>query len=76
MSPARCSRLRVYAAASAGDPLPFLPVALQRDGVTLSLFTTLTTLGTPRDAGLQEMRIECFYPADEASRRALERITL
>lgn len=59
-----------------GDPLPFLPVTLRRDGVTISLFTTLTTLGTPRDAGLQEMRIECFYPADEASRRALERITL
>ncbi len=63
-------------ATGTGDPLPFLPVTLQRDGVTLSLFTTLTTLGTPRDAGLQEMRIECFYPADEASRRALERITL
>ncbi|WP_199030908.1 helix-turn-helix domain-containing protein [Ralstonia sp. ASV6] len=63
-------------AAGTGDPLPFLPVTVQRDGVTLSLFTTLTTLGTPRDAGLQEMRIECFYPADEASRRALERITL
>ncbi|WP_414706658.1 helix-turn-helix domain-containing protein [Ralstonia sp. UBA689] len=63
-------------AQSANDPPPFLPVTLQRDGVTLSLFTTLTTLGTPRDAGLQEMRIECFYPADEASRRALERITL
>lgn len=63
-------------AQDAGDPPPFLPVSLQRDGVTISLFTTLTTLGTPRDAGLQEMRIECFYPADEASRRALERITL
>ncbi|RCW15653.1 hypothetical protein RSP816_01615 [Ralstonia solanacearum] len=55
---------------------PFLPVPLQRDGVTISLFTTLTTLGTPRDAGLQEMRIECVYPAADASRRALERITL
>ncbi|WP_439892414.1 helix-turn-helix domain-containing protein [Ralstonia sp. 25C] len=60
----------------ADDPPPLLPVTLQRDGVTISLFTTLTTLGTPRDAGLQEMRIECFYPADEASRGALERITL
>ncbi|AMP39034.1 XRE family transcriptional regulator [Ralstonia solanacearum] len=63
-------------AQGAGDPPPFLPVTLQRDGVTISRFTTLTTLGTPRDAGRQEMRIECFYPADEASRRALERITL
>ena len=60
----------------ADDPPPLLPVTLQRDGVTISLFTTLTTLGTPRDAGLQEMRIECFYPADDASRGALERITL
>jgi transcriptional regulator with XRE-family HTH domain len=63
-------------APDAGDPPPLLPVTLQRDGVTVSLFSTLTTLGTPRDAGLQEMRIECFYPADETSRRALERITL
>ncbi|CAJ0718946.1 transcriptional regulator with XRE-family HTH domain [Ralstonia sp. GP73] len=63
-------------AQDAADPPPFLPVSLQRDGVTISLFSTLTTLGTPRDAGLQEMRIECFYPADEASRRTLERITL
>ncbi len=60
----------------ADDPPPLLPVTLRRDGVTISLFTTITTLGTPRDAGLQEMRIECFYPADEASRTTLERITL
>ncbi|WP_332366693.1 hypothetical protein [Ralstonia solanacearum species complex bacterium KE056] len=43
-----------------------MPVTLQRDGVTISRFTTR---GTPRDAGLQEMRIERFYPADAASRR-------
>ncbi|MHA6894332.1 hypothetical protein ACQUJT_09590 [Ralstonia pseudosolanacearum] len=53
-----------------------MPVTLQRDGVTISRFTTLTTPGTPRDAGLQEMRIDCFYPADAASRRVLERMTL
>ncbi|MGJ1591989.1 hypothetical protein [Ralstonia solanacearum] len=53
-------------------------MVLQRDGVTISLlrFAALTTPGTPHDARQQEMRIECFYPADEASRRALERITL
>ncbi|ALF86790.1 MULTISPECIES: hypothetical protein [Ralstonia solanacearum species complex] len=59
-------------------PPTFLPMVLQRDGVTISLlrFAALTTPGTPHDARQQEMRIECFYPADEASRRALERITL
>ncbi|MHA6831389.1 hypothetical protein [Ralstonia pseudosolanacearum] len=43
-----------------------MPVTLPRDGVTISRFTTL---GTPRDAELQEMRIKCLYPADAASRR-------
>ena len=78
LQPALFDAAQTPAAPTPGDsdPPPFLPVTLQRDGVTISLFSTLTTLGTPRDAGLQEMRIECFYPADEASRRALERITL
>ncbi|OAI81637.1 XRE family transcriptional regulator [Ralstonia solanacearum] len=60
----------------ASAPPPFVPVTLRRDGVTISRFTTLITPGTPRDTGLQEMRIECFYPADAASRRVLERMTL
>ena len=69
------AQARTAPAVEATDPPPFLPVTLRRGDVTISLFSTLTTLGTPRDAGLQEMRIECFYPADEASRRALEEIT-
>lgn len=28
-------------------------------------FSTVTTLGTPRDVTLQEIRLECFFPADE-----------
>ncbi len=31
----------------------------------LSLFTTLTTFGTPQDITLQELRLECLFPADE-----------
>jgi len=48
--------------------LPFLPVTLRKDGVELNLFTTIATLGTPRDVTLHELRIECFFPADEATR--------
>ena len=33
----------------------------------LSMFTTLTTFGTPRDITLDELSIELFYPADDAS---------
>jgi hypothetical protein len=28
------------------------------------MFTTIATLGTPRDVTLQEIRIENFFPAD------------
>jgi transcriptional regulator with XRE-family HTH domain len=37
----------------------------------LSLFTTLTTFGTPRDITLDELAVELFYPADDATTRLL-----
>jgi transcriptional regulator with XRE-family HTH domain len=48
--------------------LPFLPVRLKKDDVALKLFTTITTLGTPHDVTVHELRLESFFPADEASR--------
>jgi len=33
--------------------------------VSLDLFTTLTTLGTPQDVTLKEIRIECFFPMND-----------
>ena len=38
----------------------------------MSLFTTLTTFGSPRDITLDELCIELFYPADESTRALLE----
>jgi hypothetical protein len=49
--------------------LPFMPLELARDGVQLSLFTTITTLGTPRDVTVHELRLESFFPADDATAR-------
>jgi phosphoglycolate phosphatase len=37
------------------------------DKTELRLFTTIATLGTPRDITLQELRIECFFPMDDAT---------
>jgi transcriptional regulator with XRE-family HTH domain len=47
--------------------LPFLPISFCKHGVTLNLFTTIATLGTPRDVTLHELRIESFFPADKAT---------
>ena len=51
---------------NAGDaaPMPVLPMHFRKDGVSLRLFTTIATLGTPQDVTLQELRIECFFPMD------------
>ena len=49
--------------------LPFLPVTLKKDDIVLNLFTTITTLGTPHDVTVHELRLESFFPADDSSRR-------
>src|SRR3984893_16816172 len=50
---------------------PLLPIHFRHDGTSLRLFTTIATLGTPRDVTLQEVRIEIFFPMDEMTARAL-----
>jgi hypothetical protein len=47
--------------------LPFLPMRIRKDGVALNLFTSIATLGTPHDVTLHELRIESFFPSDEAT---------
>lgn len=51
--------------APAGAPL--VPVVFRKDGLRLAFYTTVTTFGTPQDITLQELRIECFFPADAAT---------
>jgi hypothetical protein len=48
-------------------PVPVVPVAFEKDGLALSYFSTVTTLGTAQDAMLQEIRLESFFPADETT---------
>jgi hypothetical protein len=50
---------------------PFAAVHLRRGTLDLRLFTMLTTLGTPLDVTAEELRIESYFPADEASERVL-----
>jgi len=62
-------------ARDSGEPPPLLiPLHLRRDDFELRLFSTITTLGTPQDVTLQELRIESFYPMDAASQATLERL--
>jgi transcriptional regulator with XRE-family HTH domain len=47
---------------------PILPMHFRKGRTELRLFTTIATLGTPQDITLQELRIESFFPMDEATR--------
>lgn len=60
------------AIAAGTDPGPVLPLVLRKGESISSLFSTITTFGTPHDITLQELRIECFFPADGATRELLD----
>ena len=44
-----------------------IPIEMRFGDQTLRLFSTITTLASPHDITLQELRIESFHPADEVT---------
>lgn len=51
----------------AARAVPFMPLRIVKNGIELNLFTMITTLGTPHDVTLQELRVESFHAADAAT---------
>lgn len=51
-----------------------LTVHLKRANLELQFFSTIATLGTPYDITLQELRIECLFPADEMTEQSWKTI--
>jgi hypothetical protein len=47
----------------AETPAPYVAVRFRKGELAMDDFSTVTTLGTPRDVTLQELRVECFFPA-------------
>ncbi|EYC50310.1 XRE family transcriptional regulator [Hylemonella gracilis str. Niagara R] len=52
---------------ASGAPELLIPCEMEIGGHRLSLFTTMTAFGTPRDITLAELSIELFYPSDPAT---------
>ena len=61
--------LTPYLPAGGSPPSPsfevLLPFVVELDGTVLSLFTTITTFGTPLDVTTAELAVESFFPADD-----------
>jgi transcriptional regulator with XRE-family HTH domain len=51
---------------------PVLVIHFRRGDTSLRLFTTIATLGTPHDVTLQEIRVESFFPVDDATAHAFQ----
>jgi transcriptional regulator with XRE-family HTH domain len=76
------SEVRSYAPVSGRQPPApirpadvLLPVHIRKGSLDVRLFSTIMTLGTPQDVTLQDLRVETFFPADEASGRSLRNMT-
>lgn len=46
---------------------PLLTTVFERDGRRLQFFSSITTFATPRDITLDELRVECCFPLDDAT---------
>ena len=56
-----------WRAPSLGDAMPMIPLTFIKDDVTLNYFSMITTVGTPQTVTAQELRLECMFPADDAT---------
>jgi transcriptional regulator with XRE-family HTH domain len=52
-----------------------LPIHYRNGDLDLRLFSTIATIGAPYDITLEELRLETFFPADEASAAALRALS-
>ena len=55
---------------------PVMTMQLQKGDFRLAFFSTFTTLAMPTDVALQKLKIECFYPADEATAEKARELAL
>ncbi len=46
---------------------PVMPIGFVKDGRVLNYFSMVSTVGTPQAIVAQELRVECMFPADDAT---------
>jgi transcriptional regulator with XRE-family HTH domain len=51
----------------AANDLPVIPMSFAKGGKVLNYFSMVTTVGAPQTVAAQELRIECMFPADDAT---------
>lgn len=57
-----------------GEDGPMQPIDFSLDGITLSLFSTLSQFGTALDIGMEELLIERYLPANKFSEQFFSKL--
>jgi transcriptional regulator with XRE-family HTH domain len=58
---------KAHHAPSATSTMPVIPLGFVSEGVVLRYFSMVTSVGTPQTIAAQELRLECMFPADDAT---------
>jgi transcriptional regulator with XRE-family HTH domain len=58
-----------WTAPTSSATLPVIPLGFLKEDRVLNYFSMVTTVGTPQTVAAQELRLECLFPADEATER-------
>ena len=53
-------------------PAPAISMVMEKNGARYALFTMLAHFGAAQSVTLEELSVELFYPADEATKRRLQ----
>jgi transcriptional regulator with XRE-family HTH domain len=61
---------------SSGATMPMIPLTFVKAGVRLNYFSMITTVGTPQTVTAEELRLECMFPADDATEAEHSRFVL
>jgi len=59
-----------------GATMPMIPLTFVKEGVRLNYFSMITTVGTPKTVTAEELRLECMFPADDATEAEHSRFVL
>jgi transcriptional regulator with XRE-family HTH domain len=58
---------KAHHAPSATPTMPVIPLGFVSEGVVLRYFSMVMSVGTPQTIAAQELRLECMFPADDAT---------
>jgi transcriptional regulator with XRE-family HTH domain len=62
------------AAMSASEAPPVINLHLKKDDLELQFFTAVSFIGRARDITVQDLKVECFFPADAATDQFARRL--